>query len=76
MKSWAHEQLAMLQPLYEGWDLWIVPHYPNSYVWCARPAGTPLATINAGSPEELVRMIAEQETAQEGLLTPPATHPA
>jgi hypothetical protein len=32
-------------------------------VWCARPAGHPVATINTDSPEHLVEAITEQEAA-------------
>jgi hypothetical protein len=60
-QTWADEQLAMLRPNYPGWDIWIVPRYPTGHTWCARPVGHPVATINADSPEELVRAIMEQE---------------
>jgi len=59
--DWAEEQLGELRPRYPGWDLWTVRCWPNHTVWCARPAGTPIATINAESPEALVAAIAEQE---------------
>lgn len=39
---------------------------PKPYtVWCARPAGHPVATINTDSPEHLVEEIRSQE--QEAL---------
>jgi hypothetical protein len=59
--SWTDQQLAMLRPLYPEWDLWAVRCWPKHTVWCARPKGTPVATINADSPEELIAAIAEQE---------------
>jgi len=62
--GWAEDQLAMLKPNYPGWQLWIVYCYPNHIAWCARPAGTPVATINADSPEHLIEEIREQETAR------------
>jgi hypothetical protein len=62
MLSWAEEVLAGLQPIYEGhWDLWIVPLYPTGHCWCAKPAGTGTATVNAGTPEQLVAAIAAAE---------------
>lgn len=59
--SFADQQLAILRPRYPEWFIWYVPVYPNGYVWCARPAGSEVATINEGSPEELVAAIAEAE---------------
>jgi hypothetical protein len=65
MESWVDTQLALLRSRYAGkWDIWFVPKGPaQGYWWCAKPAGTATATINAGSPEELVKMIGEQEAA-------------
>ena len=63
MIDWASEQLAMLCPMYPGWDLWAVRSiYPRpSTTWCARPKGSPIATINADSPEHLIEEIRRQE---------------
>jgi hypothetical protein len=61
--AWAEQQLELLKPQYAGrWDLWIVHNYPTGVTWCARPAGTPIATINADSPEHLIEEIRGQET--------------
>ena len=69
MRSWDEEQLAMLRPLYPGWDLWTVRYvYPKPhYTWCARPKGTPVATINVDAPEDLIVaiFIAEIELASD-----------
>lgn len=43
----------------------------NYTTWHARPAGTPIATIDASSPEDLVAAIAEQEAT---LGTSPTAH--
>jgi hypothetical protein len=65
LMSYADRQLALLRPNYAGrWDIWYVPCWPNYTTWCAKPAGTPIATINADSPESLVAAIREQEAAQ------------
>jgi hypothetical protein len=61
MQSWADEQLAMLRPRYPAWDIWLVRTWPNGVVWCARPVGHPVATINTDSPEHLVEEIRQQE---------------
>lgn len=61
VRDWASEQAAMLRRLYPDWVIWFVPAYPNGYVWCAMPAGSKAATINVGSPEQLVAAIAEAE---------------
>ena len=60
--DWTSQQLAILRPRYPDWDLWAVRHpTQRQTTWCAKPAGTPVATINVGSPEELIAAIAEQE---------------
>ena len=64
MTSWAERTLATLRPNYPGWNIWLVYVVPSGQTWHARPKGTPVATIHAESPEELVAAIAEQETAQ------------
>ena len=62
--DWADQQLALLQPNYEGrFELWFVRLYPTGTSWHARPAGTPTATIHAETPEDLVAAIADAEAA-------------
>jgi hypothetical protein len=62
MIGYAARQLALLRPVYaDRWDIWYVLCFPNGYVWCAKPAGTPVATINASSPEELIAAIRRAE---------------
>jgi hypothetical protein len=52
----------MLRPQYPHWDIWTVRTVvPSGYVWCARPVGHPVATINVESPEELIAAIAQAE---------------
>jgi hypothetical protein len=65
MQSWTDQQLALLRPRYPGWEIWAVRSIsPKPFTtWCARPKGSPIATINANSPEHLVEMIREQEEA-------------
>ncbi len=63
MKSWADQQLDLLRPRYPDWDVWVVHAVYGPDTWCARPKGSPIATINTDSPEHLVEEIAEQEAA-------------
>jgi hypothetical protein len=65
--TWDEEQLAMLRPNYPQWGIWTVRVlYPKpGYVWCARPKGHPIATVNAESPEALVAAIAERERPED-----------
>jgi len=64
LQTWEDRQLDQLRPKYPGWDIWIVPILqPPHTVWCARPKGTPVATINVDSPEALI-----EEIAAAGLL--------
>jgi hypothetical protein len=65
--DWADQQLAALRPRYPQWDLWVVHIYmPKHTAWCARPAGTSIATINADSPESLIAEIRQQEDRAQG----------
>ena len=68
MQTWAEQQLVILRANHPGWDVWFVPCWPNYIVWCARPVGHPVATINADSPESLVDAIRQQE--QDALQRP------
>ena len=63
MQTWAEEALTALQPNYPGWEIWVVRHHMGPDAWCARPKGSPVATINTDSPEQLIEAIrsAEQE---------------
>ena len=56
MQSWADRQLADLRDTYDGcWEVWYVTRTPlKGYTWHARPVGTPSATVNADTPDELV----------------------
>lgn len=59
--AWTARQLAMLRPMYPAWEIWVVPRYCQTTVWCARPVGHPVATINTDSPEHLIEGIRCQE---------------
>ena len=61
MQSWDDNQLAILRPNYPGWDIWVVRVLYGPDTWCARPKGSPIATINTDSPEHLIEMIRQQE---------------
>ncbi len=62
--DWADQQLAVLRPKYPCWDIWTVHTLYRGPIWCARPTRTPVATINAGSPEALIAEIGKQERAR------------
>jgi hypothetical protein len=64
MQTWDEIQLGGLQASYPDWELWIVRcAVPPHTVWCARPKGAPIATINVYSPEELITAIADRGSA-------------
>jgi hypothetical protein len=64
MMDWADQQLAILRPMYPCWDIWTVRlTTARQTVWCARPKGSAVATINVDSPEALIAEIREQEAA-------------
>lgn len=58
--TWSSEQAARLSELFPDWDIWFVPVYLGPDAWCAKPKGSPIATINAHSPDELEFEIREQ----------------
>lgn len=69
MTTWEDEQLAILRPQYPKWDIWTVRiTTARQTVWCARPAGHPVATINTDSPERLIEEIRQQEQGASGSL--------
>jgi hypothetical protein len=62
MLDFAEQTLAILRPQYAGlFELWTVRNlYPRPhYTWCARRVGEETACVNAGSPEDLVRLLGE-----------------
>ena len=61
IQSWVDQQLAILRPNYPDWDLWVVHAVYGPDTWCARPKGSPIATINTDSPEHLIEAIRQQE---------------
>lgn len=65
MRTVDDERLEALRTMCLGWDVWTVTLATQRHtVWCARPKGTPVATINADSPEQLIAEIREQETSR------------
>lgn len=62
METWEERQLASLRQTYAGmFDIWTVRTlYPRpDYVWCAKRVGTETACVNAGTPEELIKLLGE-----------------
>ena len=70
LETWAERTLATLRPNYPGWDIWVVYAVPRGQTWYARPKGTPIATIHAETPEELITAIANHELELEDDETP------
>ncbi len=63
VQSYEDRQLALLRPNYPRWDIWFVRSAVGRYVtWHARPAGSPVATVHADTPERLIELIGELET--------------
>lgn len=58
--SWSSKQAERLRRLFQDWDIWYVPRYLGPDTWCAKPKGSPVATINSDSPDELEFEIREQ----------------
>jgi hypothetical protein len=64
MTTWADDQMDRLSRIYPDWQIWYVYTHPKTYIWCARPAGTPRATINTDSVEDLERQIKDQQDGE------------
>jgi hypothetical protein len=61
VQSWEDQQADRLRLLFGGWDVWTVRlATARRTIWCARPKGHPVATIQVWSPDELERAIGEQ----------------
>ena len=66
MRSWEDIRRDELAEMFPGHDVWTVRHATCRHTtWCSRPKGTPVATINANSADELQADIA-QEIADAG----------
>jgi hypothetical protein len=66
MRSYVDEQLEALRAMCQGWDVWTVRLATQKRtLWCARPKGHPVATINTDSPENLIEAIREQEATKQ-----------
>lgn len=62
--DYAQTQLALLRPLWPDFDLWVVYcTRPAPDLYCARRKGEATACVNAGSPDELIKALAELEAA-------------
>jgi hypothetical protein len=60
MRTWAEIRRGELAEMFPSHDVWFVPQYCGHTVWCSRPKGHPIATINAGSADELQAEIAQE----------------
>lgn len=53
MRTWADIRRDELAAMFPTYDVWIVPRYCQHTMWCSRPKGHDIATINADSADEL-----------------------
>lgn len=60
MRTWAEIKRDELAEMFPSHDVWFVPQYCGHTVWCSRPKGHDIATINAGSADELQAEIAQE----------------
>lgn len=60
MRSWADDKQDELAEMFPTHDVWYVLGYGGQTTWCSRPKGHPIATINAGSADELQAEIAQE----------------
>jgi hypothetical protein len=61
MRSFEDIKRDELARLFPSHDIWTVRHATCRHVtWCSRPKGTPVATINANSADELQAEIAQE----------------
>ena len=55
------EIVAALEREHPGWEVWVVHRVYGGPVWCARPAGAPVAHLHADTPEHLGEYITERQ---------------
>ena len=61
MVSWEDARRDELAAMFPDHDVWTVRNATCRHTtWCSRPKGTPTATINAGSADELQAAIAAE----------------
>jgi hypothetical protein len=60
MRSWEQIKQDELADMFPSYDVWFVPRVCGHTLWCARPKGHPVATIQAGSADELQERIARE----------------
>jgi hypothetical protein len=65
IRSWEDIKRDELASLFTTHDIWTVRNVVCRHVtWHSRPKGTPTATINAGSADELQALIAQELAAK------------
>jgi hypothetical protein len=65
MRTWEEIRRDELAEMFPDHDIWTVRRATCRHTtWCSRPKGTPTATINAGSADELQADIAQEIAAR------------
>lgn len=68
--DYAQTQLALLRPLWPGFDLWVVYcTRPAPDLYCARRKGEATECVNTDSPEALVKALASFTRSSRDLHT-------
>ena len=76
MQSWEERQLERMGPRFPEWDIWFVRYATQRRTaWCAKPKGTPTATLHADSADELAGKIRgvpwqKAQLADRGVMEP------
>jgi hypothetical protein len=61
IRAWEDIRRDELAEMFPGHDIWTVRNSACRHVtWCSRPKGTPTATINTDSADDLQAMIAQE----------------
>lgn len=60
MRLWADDKRDELAEMFPSHDVWFVPEYGGHVMWCSRPKGHQIATLNRGSAGELEEAITEE----------------
>jgi hypothetical protein len=55
----SEQAVAALEASWPGWQIWVVHRVYGGLVWCVRRFDVPGDVLNAGSPRELARMLAQ-----------------
>jgi hypothetical protein len=65
MRTWEEARRNELAGMFPDYDIWYVRRYCQHTAWCCRPKGTPVATIERDSADQLQAALAMELADRE-----------